>query len=236
MTVFMSGSNDVFMGKGALAEVKWNSGFPGRRSARKMVLMKPCSTGRPSLKLSIHPLTPERWPALRALFGDRGGCGGCWCMYWRLGHSQWVKQKGTANERAFRELVEQGPPPGLLAYADGDPVGWCALAPRGEYPRLAKSRILKPVDEQPVWSITCFFVARPLRRRGVSLALLRAAGRFAAGRGARILEGYPCEVKAGFPDVFYYTGLVSAFRRAGFREVARRSAQRPVMRRIINTK
>jgi GNAT superfamily N-acetyltransferase len=144
-----------------------------------------------------------------------------------------VKQKGSVNERAFRELVETGPSPGLLAYAGHQPIGWCALAPRSDYPRLAKSRILKPVDEQPVWSITCFFVARPYRRKGLSASLLEQAAHFAARHGARILEGYPCEAKTGYPDVFYYTGLANAFRKAGFREVARRSPHRPIMRRVL---
>ncbi len=154
-------------------------------------------------------------------------------MYWRLPHAQWLRQKGARNEAAFRRRVKKGPPPGLLAYANGEPVGWCALAPRSEYPRLANSRILKPVDEQPVWSVTCFFVARGFRRRGVTLALLAEAARFAAKRGAKLLEGYPCEPKAGYPDVFYYTGLASTFRKAGFSEAARRSPHRPVMRRAL---
>jgi GNAT superfamily N-acetyltransferase len=169
------------------------------------------------MKLSIRPLTPARWPALRVLFGDRGGCGGCWCMYWRLPHGQWVRQKGPANERALHQIVGTNRSPGLLAYAGREPVGWCALAPRSEYPRLAKSRILKPVDDAAVWSVTCFFIARPFRRQGVSRRLLQDAALFAARHGATILEGYPCELKAGYPDVFYYTGLVSAFQKVGFR-------------------
>jgi GNAT superfamily N-acetyltransferase len=123
----------------------------------------------------------------------------------------------------------------LLAYANGEAVGWCALAPREQYPRFSRSRILKPVDAKSVWSITCFFVARPYRRRGVSLALLRAAAAYAASCGAQILEGYPTEPKPGYPDVFYYVGLTSTFRKAGFQEVARRSASRPIFRLTLGT-
>lgn len=186
---------------------------------------------KPALK--IHPLTPARWPDLVQLFGERGACGGCWCMWWRLPRTQWVRQKGLSNQGAFYKVVEAGPPPGLLAYANGEAVGWCAVAPRTDYPRLATSRILKPVDDTPVWSVSCFFVARGFRRRGVTLALLQAAAAYARSRGAQVLEGYPCEPKSAYRDMFYYTGVASTFRKAGFREVARRSPTRPIMRRRL---
>jgi hypothetical protein len=118
-----------------------------------------------------------------------------------------------------------------MAYADSKPVGWCAVAPRPVHERLANSRILAPVDEQPVWSVTCFFVARPYRRCGLTVPLLKAAVSHAANCGARLVEGYPVEPKKdSMPDVFAWTGIASAFRRAGFREVARRAPSRPVMR------
>ncbi len=182
-------------------------------------------------KLTIVPLTPERWDEFAQLFGKNGACAGCWCMWWRLPRAQWVKQKGERNKKAIRKLVNQGEAPGILAYADGQPVGWCALGPREAFPRLATSRTLKPVDDQPVWSVTCFFVARPFRRRGVTVELLKAAVAFARERGARIVEGYPVEPKQEQADVFVYTGLASAFRKAGFKEIARRSPTRPIMRR-----
>src|SRR5436309_4721021 len=180
-------------------------------------------TGKSALALKIHPLTPRRWGDLTKLFGERGACGGCWCMWWRLPLAQWRRQKGEANRKALRSVVNSGRPPGLLAYVKDEPVGWCAFAPREDYPRLAGSRLLKPVDDQPVWSITCFFVARTYRRRGVTVALLREAVRYAARRGAKILEGYPSEPMEGNPAVGYFHGLVPAFRKAGFSEVAPRS-------------
>ena len=130
--------------------------------------------------------------------------------------------------------MKTGESPGILAYADGQPVGWCAVAPRQAYPTLARSRVLKPVDERPVWSVTCFFVAKGFRRQGVTTRLLEAAAKFAKSRGAKIIEGYPVEARKGqMPDVFAYTGLPSAFRQAGFAEVARRSPTRPIMRREL---
>jgi len=157
-------------------------------------------------------------------------------MYWRLRHREWELMRGEDNRAALRQLVDAGAAPGILAYADGQPAGWCALAPRADYPRLASSRILKPVDERPVWSVTCFFVARPFRRQGLTVELLRAAVAYAGSQGARIVEGYPVEPPAGkVPDTFVYTGLASAFRQAGFVEVARRSPTRPIMRQYIQT-
>jgi GNAT superfamily N-acetyltransferase len=182
---------------------------------------------------TFHPLTPDRWDDLTRLFGPRGASAGCWCMWWRLPHAEWKRKKGASNRRAFRRVVEAGPPPGVLAYAGDEPVGWCALAPRADYPRLGGSRVLAPVDATPVWSVTCFFVARPWRGRGLTRALLDAAAAYARGRGARVLEGYPVEVRARTADAFVYTGLASAFAKAGFREVARRSPTRPLVRRAL---
>lgn len=187
----------------------------------------------PQVQIRCHPVTPERWPDLARLFGERGACAGCWCLWWRLPAAQWRAQRGEANRRALERLVRAGPSPGLLAYVDEEPVGWCALAPRTEYIRFAKSRTLQPVDDQPVWSVVCFFVARAFRGHGVSGALLAAAAEFARRRGARILEGYPIDPKSRQADAFVYTGLAPMFRRAGFVEVARRSPTRPIMRLVL---
>jgi len=181
--------------------------------------------------LDFYPLTPERWDDLVALFGPRGACGGCWCLWWRLKHSQFEKQKGEENKRALKRIVDSGEVPGLLAYADGHPVGWCSVAPREAFPRLGRSRILKRVDDRPVWSAVCFFVDKQFRRKGVAVRLLEAAVEHAKKHGAKTVEGYPVEPrKVSTPDAFAFTGLASAFRKAGFVEVLRRSDTRPIMR------
>jgi GNAT superfamily N-acetyltransferase len=131
-------------------------------------------------------------------------------------------------------LVDSGTPPGVIAYDGTEPVGWCSLAPREAYVRLASARTLKPLDETPVWSVTCFFVARAHRRSGVTVALLNGAAEFAARQGARMLEGYPVEPRKGLmPDAFAWTGLPGAFQKAGFTEAARPSPTRPIMRRAL---
>jgi GNAT superfamily N-acetyltransferase len=186
------------------------------------------------LPVVFHPLTDARWPDLEVLFGPRGGCGGCWCMTWRLPRTRFEegkKRKGAGNRAAFRKRARSSPPPGVLAYVDDHPIGWCAVAPREEYEYLARSRVLRPIDDQPVWSVSCLFVARPFRQRGLSVELLRAAVEMAGAYGAEIVEGYPVIPYATrMPDVFAWTGILSAFERAGFREAARGSAKRPIMR------
>jgi len=185
------------------------------------------------MRLSFAPLTPDRWRDLETLFGSRGACAGCWCMYPRLSRSAWDAGKGAPNKRAFKRVVAAGPPPGILAYRGVTPIGWCAIAPRDSYPLLARSRVLAPVDEARVASITCLFVAKSERHRGVSRLLLKAAGAHARTLGLRLLEGYPTDKPKGQPDAFMWTGLASAFRAAGFVEVARRSKTRPIMRRTL---
>lgn len=196
--------------------------------------MKAPSTPRRRVKVSFHPLTPDRWGDVQALFGERGACAGCWCMYWRRGAREYTAGKGAGNRAAFRRIVRRGDEPGVIAYADGEPVGWCAVAPREDYPRLDNSRVLARLDDVPVWSISCLFVARPWRRQGVSAALIEAAVAHARSRGAKVVEGYPVDPKGPQADAFVWTGLASAYERAGFREAARRSATRPVMRRKVS--
>jgi GNAT superfamily N-acetyltransferase len=184
-----------------------------------------------TLSLTFQPLTPERWSDLQKLFGERGACGGGWCTTWRLTRADFVRQKGDANKAAFRRIVKSGQTPGVLAYSDGQAIGWCAVAPREAYSFLERSRVLARVDEKPVWSVTCLFVAKAFRQGGVSVQLLRAAAEHAARHGARIVEGYPVVPrKDRMPDVFAWTGTLSAFRRAGFKEVARHSPARPIVR------
>lgn len=154
-------------------------------------------------------------------------------MWARLPSAEFRAGVGAKNKRALRRIVAGGEPPGILAYVDGEPAGWCGLGPRAVYRRLESSKILAPVDDRPAWSVTCFFVARPHRKQGLSVRLLREAVRHAASRGATVVEGYPTDTHTRSSDAFVWTGLASVFERAGFREVARRSRTRPIMRRVV---
>jgi GNAT superfamily N-acetyltransferase len=196
--------------------------------------------------LSFHPATAARWPDIEELFGERGACGGCWCMFWRVPRKEFDQNKGAGNKRAFKKIVmgqprsaaptNKGYAPGIIAYHSKEPIGWCAVAPREVYIALERSRILKPVDDKPVWSVSCLFIKKPYRRKGVSAQLLRAAVEFAASHGATVVEGYPVEPSMDkMPDPFLWHGVPSAFKTAGFREVLRRSNSRPIMRFEIDS-
>ncbi len=181
--------------------------------------------------LTFAPLTLERWSDFEELFGKSGAIGGCWCMWWRLKRSEFERLKGEGNKQAMREIVESGKVPGLLAYKREKPVGWCSVAPREDFPVLQRSRTLKPVDDTPVWSVTCFFVARGYRARGMNSRLLGAAVDYARDQGGHVVEGYPIVPrKDQVPAVFAFTGFASVFEAEGFIEVARRAETRPIMR------
>lgn len=182
-------------------------------------------------EFNFHPLTRSRWNDFEKLFGQRGACGGCWCMSWRLQSSEFRKGKGDKNKRAMQKIVCSGEVPGIIAYFGKEPVGWCSIAPREKFVSLERSRVLARIDDEPVWSISCFFVAKPYRRMGLSSKLIKAAADYAKKKGAGIVEGYPNELSKGvLPDPFVWTGIASAFRKAKFKEVLRRSKTRPIMR------
>jgi GNAT superfamily N-acetyltransferase len=186
-------------------------------------------------KLALEPLTPERWPDLESVFNARG-CSvarRCWCMYYRLsgGDSGLLTAgRAAANKRAMRKLAKDGPPPGLIGYRGGVPVGWISLGPREDFAKLARSPVMGPVDDTPVWSVICFVVPSEFRGQGVAKALLSGAKAWAKARGARVLEAYPVDRAGRGADDSMWFGTKSMFDAAGFEEVARRKPTRPVVR------
>jgi GNAT superfamily N-acetyltransferase len=194
-------------------------------------------------ELQIHPLTPARLPDLAALFGQGGDPKWCWCAYFRVRGMTWTNSTPKRNRSVLESAVARGAgsgrAPGLVAYRDGEAVGWVGLAPREEYERLAHSTVLAPLDERPVWSIVCFVVGRADRGRGVADALLAAAVDYARDHGATLLEAYPVDTSGGrLPSANVYHGTLSMFERAGFhvatrRQATRMSTPRPIVRRAI---
>ncbi len=184
------------------------------------------------MKLTIRPLTPDLWPALEDLFGKNGACHGCWCMYMRIG-SAYRKRPREKNKAAFREVVKRGPPPGLLAFYGHTAVGWCQLTPRDAVPQLDHVWRLKRADDIPVWSISCFYVRKGYRRRGITSALIVAALKAAKRARVPALEAYPFD--AAVSPSSTSTGYASTFARAGFRTIARRDPARPIMRHDLKT-
>lgn len=187
-----------------------------------------------SMNLEVFPLEISRWKDFEALFGEKGACGGCWCMAWRLKKSDFEKQKGTENKSAMKKLVETNKPVGILAYIDGNPIGWCSVAPREDFVRLEKSRVWQRIDDKPVWSVTCIYIAKPYRRKGISIELLKAAINYCKMNDIQIIEGYPIlPYNDSVPAAFAWTGIPSAFEKAGFVVAAKRSKSKPLMRHYI---
>lgn len=208
---------------------KWDLSRPRRGTAA------PRASG-----IDVHPVTAERWADMMALFERRGPRGGqpvtsaCWCMFWRLPTGEfdrgWGKgeSRGRGNKVAMEEIVASGRVPGLIAYLGGEPVGWISIAPREEFARLERTRTLRSVDDQPVWSVVCFYIDRRYGGRGIAAALLEGAVNYAREHGAAIVEGYP--VRPGDYDPF--TGYEAMFAAAGF-ETVREGTRRSIVRRRI---
>jgi GNAT superfamily N-acetyltransferase len=182
-------------------------------------------------KLKFKPLEKSNWKDFVKLFGENGACGGCWCMSWRLKSSDFEKNKGELNKTAFKKIVYKNEEPGLIAYLNDEPVAWCAVAPREKYIRLENSRVLKRIDKEPVWSITCFYIQKPFRGQGLSVAMLKSVIEFCKTKKVKIIEGYPViPYSQKIPGVFAWTGIYSAFIKSGFKDMTRISPSRPIMR------
>lgn len=186
--------------------------------------------------LAIHPLTPDRWRDLEAIF-EAKGCSvarGCWCMYYRVSGKGDLTRPGPGqkarSKAALQALMAEDPPPGLLGYRDGVPVGWVSLGPREVFAKLANSPVMKPVDDRPTWSIVCFVVPSQYRKQGVARELLAGAVEYASKRGVRLLEGYPVDKSVASAAHAPWFGSKQMFDEAGFEEVARRRADRPLVR------
>ena len=181
-------------------------------------------------KLQFHPVTRERLADLARFSEQQGKFRYCSCMRWRMRSTEFQRSTREGRVAALEGLVRQGAPVGILAYSDGDPVGWCSIAPRQTYRALERYRALPRLDDAQVWSVVCFFVERHVRRQGITLGLLRAAVDYARSHGAKVIEGYPVEPG---PRLYTYMGSPSTFRRAGFRDVTPAGQARQVMRYFV---
>jgi GNAT superfamily N-acetyltransferase len=185
-------------------------------------------------KLAVRDLSPALWPALEELFGPRGACGGCWCMFWRLEKGErWDELKGAPAKRRFKRLVASGAAKGAIAFAGNEPVGWIAYGPRADFPRLERARTLACPDAGEVWALPCFFIKAGWRDRGVATALLNHALKSLRRRGVKVAEGDPVNLKAGqrLPNAFAWTGTRSLFGDAGFELAGPATSHKVRMRR-----
>lgn len=192
------------------------------------------------MDLQVLPVTADRWPDLETLFGPKGAYAGCWCMNWRLKRLVYKELDGEGRKAELRNMTYADRVPGVLAYQDGAPVGWCSIGPREEFAALETSRILKRIDDQPVWSIVCYYVAKTARRTGLMAALLRGAVEYAGQQGARIVEGYPIDMQTPLLEgkrltgYSGYMGIASVYREVGFIEGGRASETQLIMRYTID--
>lgn len=183
------------------------------------------------MAIVVVPATADRWTDVVTVLGGNGDKG-CWCQAPRGRAVGYGKAAPGSRRETLRNQVENDdPPPGLLAYVDGEIAGWCGFGPRPSLPRLVHSRTIPTIDDKAVWSILCFNVRVGFRRQGVAAALLEAVIDLARRSGAPGLEAYPIDPEGGRVDVsFGYVGLTPMFEKAGFRrvlETAARSDRRP---------
>ena len=185
-----------------------------------------------SNELTVEPLSKKNWGKFIELFGVKGACGNCWCMYYRLSKSDFQEGKiDEGNKNAMKELVWNNQPAGLMALYEGRAIAWCAFAPREDFSKLGRSRVHKRIDDKPVWSIPCFFIHKDFRRQGVSVQLLKGVIQYAKENRIKIIEAYPTiPTKDILPDTFAWIGLYKSFERAGFEIVDRTSKNRPMVR------
>ena len=180
--------------------------------------------------LVVRPLTPELWPAFADLVDQAGPVGRCWCVAPQIG-AAYRRRSPEENRDEFHAVVEEGPPPGLLAF-DGDvAVGWCRVAPRADLPAAETSWRTRQVDDLPVWLVSCFYVRKGYRRQGLTTVLITAAVELARSAGAPGVEAVPLDATVS-PSATN-AGYASTFAALGFEEIARRSPERPVVRRLL---
>ncbi len=186
----------------------------------------------PSLAANIEfqPVTPGNLDDLERFSLAHGKFRYCSCMRWRMTSTEFGRSGKVKRIEALRNEVVNGRSTGVLAYADGVPVGWCSVGPREEFRGLERYRKLARIDDADVWSVTCFFVDRRYRRMGLTVELLKAAVRHAGDSGARVVEGYPVDPAAAS---YTYMGSPGTFTRAGFNDVTPPGMERKMFRIVL---
>jgi len=183
-------------------------------------------------QLTFEPLTNSNWSKFLQLFGEKGACGNCWCMYYRLTKADWTEGKANdGNKDAMHALVREKRPAGVLGMYEGQAIAWAAFAPREDFSKLDRSRVHKRIDKKAVWSIPCLFINKDFRKLGVSVELLKGVVKYAGEMGIGVVEAYPTiPTKGVLPDSFVWTGLYQSYLKAGFEVVDRTSRNRPMVR------
>ena len=188
------------------------------------------------IDLRFEPVTANRWGDFERLFGPRGAFYDCWCVALRLPHAVRAKMGPGERKSHMQGRIAVGPPPGILAYADDEPVAWVQVGSRHDVPQFNSPRtVSRPVEEGDAhdpsfWAVSCFFLLAHLRGQGLSHRLLAGAIDHARRHGARYLEGCPIDHVKQSKSVTLCTGSTVIFDAAGFEAVAKRKDGRPLMR------
>jgi GNAT superfamily N-acetyltransferase len=183
-----------------------------------------------------HPVTPDRFEDFADVINKNRRANHCWCLSHRLQAKEIEELGGDGpdqRERAMRRLCEREHPPGVVTYLDGEPVGWCSIGPRAEIPRLAASKLIRPVDDVPVWSIICVVVRSGFRKRGVTAAMLEGALEYARSQGAPAVEAHPVDPPGRMDLTMAFVGTRAMFERAGFEVVGTTDAVASKMPRLV---
>jgi GNAT superfamily N-acetyltransferase len=182
---------------------------------------------------ATHPVTPDRFEDFADVINKNRRANHCWCLSHRLQPREVAELGGGSREQAMRRLCQREHPPGVITYRDGEPVGWCSIGPRAEIPRLAGSRLMRPVDDVPVWSIICVIVRAGHRGQGVTAPLLTGAVAYAAANGAPAVEAYPVDPPERIDLAMGFVGTKSMFDRAGFHVVGTTKAVASGLPRLV---
>lgn len=191
------------------------------------------------MPVDIQPLTPALWPAFEDLFGKQGACYGCWCTYFRLPPAARKANDSQQKKAIIRQRIEEGPPPGILAFDDGQAVGWMQIGPRADVPEWNNAgRGSAPVDpgdaaDPAIWAISCFFLRARARGKGLTHRLVEAGLAFARENDARLVEACPMNLSKDSRSVGLFVGSTTVFEKAGFATIAERKAGRPLMRYVL---
>lgn len=180
-----------------------------------------------------HPVTPDRFDDFADVVNRTRRADHCWCLSHRLRAAEIEELGGGSREQAMRRLCEREHPPGVVTYRDGEPVGWCNTGPRSEITRLTGSRLIRPVDDLPVWSIVCVVVRAGRRRQGVTQPLIEGAVAYAAAHGAPAVEAYPVDPPGRMDLTMAFVGTRSMFERAGFQVIGSTAAKAGRMPRLV---
>lgn len=187
-------------------------------------------------QLTFEPLSKRNWDKFVQLFGSRGACSNCWCMSFRRNKSDFMEGKlNEGNKNQMKKLVWENKPTGILGFYNEQAIAWCAFAPREVYVKIENSRVHKRIDDKPVWSIPCFFIDKNFRRKGVSVAMLKAIINYAKEKKIPVIEAYPTiPTQEKLPDTFAWIGLYKSFEKAGFEIADHTSKSRPMVRYYAN--